>query len=395
MSSKKILIVGAGIGGLTTAGLLRKKGFEVEVFERRDQVLGEQGTALNIWSNAVKALDRLGLGNNVRSIGCPIERQTIYSWKGTLLMDTPVGEISGEYGAPSVNIRRSDLVTLLYDFCKDVSIQLGRRYVGYKEDAQGVTVQLDNGDEVRGDVLIGADGLRSRVRAQLVGDGDPDYLGYTIWRGISEGPGLNKKGNLAMYWGPRGINGGCWWVDNDHVSWTLGLNTQAGGKDEPGKVKEDLLQMIHDFPEAMKMAIKQTPEDKLFRIDGYARTKADKWGEGRVTLLGDAAHAMPTIYGQGACQAIEDAVLLAESLAEAPDVITGLRTYERSRQPRMNWIRSKIYFGTKIQTLTNPLLLFLKNFYVKWFFPKKANLKTWRRLLAFNDEGIQVTEYEK
>lgn len=396
MRGQKIIIAGAGIGGLTVAALLRKKGWDVEVIERRRQEWSaEKGTALNIWSNAVKALERVGVGQTLAERGFPIKRQTIFSWKGTLLMDTPVAEISRQSGAPSVNIRRYDLLELLRAECQGVPIHLGQRCVGYKQEADGVRVHLENGEELHADALIGADGLRSAVRAQLLNDGEPDYLGYTIWRGISEGPGIHEKGELAMYWGPRGVNGGCWWVDEEHVSWTLGKNTPAGGRDEPGRVKMQLLEMVADFPAPLRTAIRQTPEERIFRTDGYARSHTDRWGEGRVTLLGDAAHAMPTIYGQGACQAIEDAVVLADSLTEAKDLVSGLRHYEKRRQERMNWVHAKVMFGTRMQAMENPLLLWLKNVYVKRFFPQKANVKTWKRLLAFNDEGIQLADYEK
>ncbi|WP_124727923.1 FAD-dependent monooxygenase [Staphylospora marina] len=390
--TRRILIAGAGIGGLATAIALKQKGFEAEIFERRENILAERGTALNIWSNAITALNRLGLGDAVVATGARIRRQTIYSYKGDLLMDTPVEQISR---VPSVNLRRSDLMRILRAGAEDVPIRFGVAVTGYRQDADGVTLLMENGEEVRGAALIGADGIRSAIRKQMTGCGEPEYLGYTIWRGISSGPVGIEPGNLAMFWGTNGLNGGCWAVDDTRFSWTIGLNTEPGGKDEPGTVKRKLLTLLEKFPEPMKKAVELTPEEDIFRIDGHAWTEAETWIDGRVVLLGDAAHAMPTVYGQGACQALEDAVVLAESLAGATDVREGLRRYVDRRKPRMDWIRGKVFFGAKMQKMGNPLFVQLKNMYLKHFFPQKANLATWQRLLAFDDEGVEVERNEQ
>jgi FAD-dependent urate hydroxylase len=379
-----ILIAGAGICGLTTAIALRKKGFKVQIFERHENVLGEKGTALNIWSNAITALNCIGLGDAVTRKGNPITRQTVWSCNGDLLMDTPVGEISQEIGAPSVNIRRSDLIQILYEACTDIPIHFGVQCKDYDESDDGITLYLSNGENVHGQALIGADGIRSSIRTKLLADGNPSYLGYTIWRGISKARLNNEPGNLVLLWGP-GINGGYWTVDDEHVSWTLGLKAPLGGKDEIGKVKSKLLNLVHDFPESFQKTIKLTPEEAIIRTDSYARENAEKWGHGLVFLAGDAAHASPTTYGQGGCQAIEDSIVLAENLDRESDIVVGLRRYEAQRKSRVDWVRSKTFFASNIQkNFSDPLSFYLKCLYVSNFIPKEENTKTWRRLLTYN-----------
>lgn len=378
----RVLIVGGGIGGLTAAIALRRKGFNVEVYEGREKNVNEKGTGLNIWTNAMLALDSIGLKSAVMKMGSPIERSEIRSSKGKLLLENETRVLARELGAPSVAIRRRDLVQALLSALDDIPVHYASRCVAYREDADGVTLQLDDGREVKGAILIGADGIRSGIRAQLEGVNAPTFLGQTVWRGISNIDGDLARDTFLMIWGDRGVVGGCYHVDSTHACWFVGTNAQPGGQDVAGKVRSTLKQLVDGMVGPLASIVGATPENDIIRTDLYHHASIS-WGKGRVTLLGDAAHAMPTVLGQGACQSIEDAVVLADSLARVVNGIEGLRDYEQRRIPRVTWVRNKVYKLAKFQGWDNPFKCWLRNNIVQ-FVPSKGSMRMWRELLSFS-----------
>jgi 2-polyprenyl-6-methoxyphenol hydroxylase-like FAD-dependent oxidoreductase len=203
------------------------------------------------------------------------------------------------------------------------------------QDASGVTATFADGTTERGDLLIAADGLHSGVRRQLWDDGPPRFTGYTAWRAITATP-PHLEGRLGhtKYLGPGGTFG-VWQLPEQRVFWFGSHRARPGGRHAgPDEVKAHLLSLRGSWPEPIPELIAQTPATEILRHDTFDRRPLRRWVRGRVALLGDAAHPMQPNLGQGACQAIEDALFLGHALAGAADPVAGLRAYERARRAR-------------------------------------------------------------
>ncbi len=361
----KVMVAGAGIGGLSAAIALRRAGFEVVVFERAPE-LGEVGAGLLLAANAQKALGRLGLAGAVASLGTPSSAFEVRSWRGRVLAGNPAGELDKKLGTSTVAVHRADLQALLIREAGEGTLRLGAEVEGFGQDAGGVMVSLAGGVEERADLLVGADGLRSRVRASLFGPTSPRYAGYTAWRAVVEpGEQLLPRGTGFESWG-RGARFGCAHVGGGGVYWFATRNAPEGeGDGQPGGptgTKAALLRRFGGWHRPIGDLIGAAHEDAILRTDIYDREPlAERWGQGGVTLLGDAAHPMTPDLGQGAAQAMEDAVVLARSLREAGDTAEALRRYERLRSARAAMVVLRSRRVGRIGQLENPLLCLLRD----------------------------------
>ena len=230
--SARIVVAGAGIGGLTTAIALCRAGFEVTVFERAAE-LGEIGAGLLLAANAQKALGKLGLSKEVGSLGTPTSAADIRSWHGEVLASIPAAELEKGIGAASAAVHRADLQALLLREVGEGPLRLDSEVSGFEQDEAGVTVLFVDGSEERADLLVGADGLRSKVRAELFGPEEPRYAGYTAWRAVVEPEReLLPWGSGFESWG-RGQRFGCAHIGKGRVYWSATRNAPEGEKDGP------------------------------------------------------------------------------------------------------------------------------------------------------------------
>ncbi len=353
----RALIVGGGIGGLTTARALRRADIEATVFERADDPRTvEAGGGIILWHNALRAFGEVGLADRVRSAGPEIEHFEFRSWRGGLIAHWPVAEMARQFGAPTIGVNRADLYPKLIEALEEGTVRFDVACVGFEQDAAGVTARFADGREERGDLLIGADGIRSTIRAQLLGPAKPRYAGYSLWQAsiplahpaAPDGYGRVLWGRGARFVYHHVAGGRIYWTAIDH-----GAEGQRGVEDWR---KEQLLERFRGWQEPTTTLIAATAPDALSRLDVYDRPPTSRWGEGRVTLLGDAAHPMAPNVGQGAAQAAEDAVVLARCLRAATDVPAALRAYEAQRMGRTAaMIKESRTVGTLGQW-RNPLL---------------------------------------
>ncbi|WP_158581591.1 FAD-dependent monooxygenase [Actinomadura spongiicola] len=398
MTRQRIVIAGAGIGGLATAAALGHNGgdYDIEIYERADAVRGLAGSGLTIWGNAVAALGRVGLGDAVKELGSPLESQVVVTDGGSTLTEAPIGRFQREHADIGVGIRRQALLDMLLRAVGPDRVRYEERVVGYRAtgDGDGVDVLLQSGGAVRADILIGADGLRSAIRRQMLGDGDPTPLKHMVWRGISDSSAHFPAETVLMVYGAHATRMVAWPVDDDSVCWSIGRNgTPARDSASPAVLKEQLLSFIDGFPKANRHILENTPAERLIRTDLFARKRLNRLVDGRVALLGDAGHAMPTVFGQGACMAIEDAVVLADCLADAPSDQTpdaGLREYERRRLPRLEWVREQVFKVSRYQEWESPLLVTMRNTVMRTM-PASRQEAMWRRMFAF-DPGRPAEE---
>lgn len=341
--SRRAIIIGAGIGGLAAGIALGNVGVDVEIYEQSEG-LREVGAGITLYGNALKALARIGLDRVVAEHGA-FARSGRYTTSGGRVL-TEFGEKHSR-NLQMLGIHRGDLMDCLANrFGKD-EIKLGRKFVEYNQDESGVIASFEDGSVARGNLLVGADGLRSAVARQMHGDTAPRYSGSFAWRGVSElahekipfGSGLISFG--------RGLQFGAVHIGGGKIYWFGAVSDPEGHGGRTGI--KDVLSVFGDWHEPVADLIESTPEAELLTHDLYDRDPRPFWAAGRVALLGDAAHPMVPYMGQGGCQALEDAVLLAFALKfEArPDVALGLYEFERRTRAESFVVGSR-----KAQTLT-------------------------------------------
>ena len=349
----KIIIVGGGIGGLTTALALRHQGIEAIVLERAAQMT-EVGAGVQIAANGTIVLRKLGLEPALAAIATVPSR---YDYRdlatGRLLYLAPLGqEAAARYGAVMYNVHRADLIQLLYEALPPETVKLNAECVSIKQDAEGAVVELRSGETIRGDAVIGADGIHSAVRHALRGPEEKQFANILMWRALIpsrklEGLDLPVAGNnwfglqrsMVSYWVRKDLYSILAAVPATEVrreSWT-----------ESGDVGELLDSFRGCEPTVQKML---EAVDSSFITGMYYRDPIETWTDGRITLLGDAAHAMVPYLAQGACQSIEDAWALAVCLRRHgdDDIHGALTEYERRRQPRTTRIQAGARFAVKM-----------------------------------------------
>lgn len=301
----------------------------MEVYERAPELL-EVGAGLTIQPNAVTALRGIGLDSAVREGGRMQAASRLVRGDGRVLSALPLDEVYAQVGAPALGIHRATLQRLLLNALGPGPLHSGRTVTRYEAGPDGATVAFAEGGAAEGLLLVGADGLRSAVRAQLLADGEPVYRGYTTWRGVALRSAETLAEASTEYWG-CGRRFGIVPIDGERVYWYATLNAPPGGVDTS---RDTLRALFADWPAPVDALLEATPEEAILRADVLDRPPTRRWGAGPVTLLGDAAHPMTPNLGQGACQAIEDAVVLAQCLEGAGDRVAALRRYEDRRRKR-------------------------------------------------------------
>jgi 2-polyprenyl-6-methoxyphenol hydroxylase-like FAD-dependent oxidoreductase len=352
----KALIAGAGIAGLAAGIALRRVGVDVQIFERSRE-MREIGAGLMIWPNGTRALQALGV--EVRAM--TIDRLFFRNWRGHLLMEPPMRAISERYGSKVAVVHRADLQSALVRSLGREGLYLGAEVIGFEEAAAHVMVRLRDGTSDSGDLLIGADGLRSPVRRQLLGDGDPVYLGATIWRGMVDSEGLSLKPGHGINWIGRGSEFLAFHLADHRIYWACVTKEPRGEKPGPGGHKQDVLERFAAWEEDIPALVAATAPGAILRNDMYDRPPTRHWSGGRVTLAGDAAHPMTPNQGQGACQALEDAVALGESLEGELDIEKAFELYEKRRVRRANRAVAMSRQASRGVHIENPLLCALRD----------------------------------
>ena len=356
----KAIIAGGGIGGLTAAVALRRAGVEVAVFERAPEI-EEIGAGITLWANATRPLKRLDVYEEVRSSGAAEIGGELRSWHGALISEIPADALRSRFGEANLAVHRADLQGALLSALPEGTVWLGRELVGFSQNGREVVARFADGHEERGDLLVGADGIHSSVRAQLFGRRPPRYAGYTAWRGVADAgeEGLPEGVGLNL-WG-RGSEFGLVGIGRGRFYWFATKNAPEGEADSAAGRRREVLDLLSGWYEPARATVEATADPKILRNDIYDREPLKSWGMGRVTLLGDAAHPMTPNLGQGACQAIEDAVVLARCLDGGEEVFASLRRYEDRRVSRTAAVVRRSRFVGKLIQLENPLLCRLRD----------------------------------
>ncbi len=360
-NSGRVLIAGAGIGGLSVALALLNRGIDVEIHEQASE-LREVGAGVQISPNGSRVLYALGVGEEMRALSCEPAGKEVRLWstgRTWKLFDLGADAID-RYGWPYFTVYRADLHQVLVNAvrrAKPDAIHLNSRCAGFRQDADSVTLQLEDGREVSGDALIGADGVHSRIRAGLFGKDSPTFSGIMAWRGVIPierlperlrrpvgtnwiGPGGHiisyplRRGELMNFAGYTERSD--WLVE----SWSVAGTTEEYANDFKGW-HEDIHTHIRCIDTPFKWAL-------------LIRAPLERWSIGRVTLLGDACHPTLPFLAQGAVMALEDGLVLGRALEQYADIPLALQKYESARRERANRMVRGSSENTK--RFHNPLL---------------------------------------
>lgn len=326
------MVAGAGIGGTTAAAALAHDGFDVAVLERApnlDHVA--VGGGIHLWPNGQKALAYLdGRDRALRDeldADARLKRASFETFRGGRMVQWDTHD--------TLSVLRGTLHRHLGAAVPAAAVRTDAVVEHYAEHADGVTVTLAGGETIDADALIAADGVRSTIRAQLLADGPPRYAGYSTWTGVVDAEHPAAPPGLFRILFGRGARFLYYYVGHRKLYWEATVALPEGHDFGEGH-QDALLSQFAAFAEPTATLISATDESTIVRGDIYDRPPTKTWVSGRVALLGDAAHPMTNALGQGANQAMEDAIVLSDSLKGAPDIGAGLLAYQRRRVPRAN-----------------------------------------------------------
>jgi 2-polyprenyl-6-methoxyphenol hydroxylase-like FAD-dependent oxidoreductase len=327
--ARRAIVVGAGIGGLAAARVLRNAGFEVRVLERSTD-LRPEGAGISLWPNAVRVLRELDLAETLPSAGVFSADSGLRRWDGRLLAPTDPAEIERRYGTPMLLLQRTTLHdALLGDGVREL-VQTGAEAIRVSESSARAQVELRSGETFEADLLIGADGVHSKVRTGLLEDGPPRASGLLAYRAIADLP--PREVGLGEYWGAGRVFG-LVPVDGGRLYWFATRRTSGGEPPEPDPIPS-LLERHRGWAPEIGAVLEATAPAEVMRHDLLDRRPSRRWVGERTALLGDAAHPMLPFLGQGACQALEDAQALSQALRNTADLPAALGDYEAQRRRR-------------------------------------------------------------
>jgi 2-polyprenyl-6-methoxyphenol hydroxylase-like FAD-dependent oxidoreductase len=354
VGSLRVGIAGGGIGGLALAISLAGAGMDPVVLERVGDIRRAQlGGSIHLWPNGNRALQAAGVYDAVRASvddDAVVHHQTWETARGRQLADWNLTE--DVHGMPTLSVIRGVFHGVLADAAA-ATIQLDSAVEGFEQDGDGVRVQIAGGKEERFDILVGADGLYSKVREQLVGD-SPYFAGYTTWNSIIPHEHPLILNTIRAYFG-SGLRFVTWSVSDKQTYWEAISAEPEGAKDPEGGHRGAVLERFGDWVDPIRSLVEATPEERINRADSYARRAAPRWGEGRVTMMGDAAHAMTNAAGQGGNQAVEDAIVLTRCLQRNDDPTAALREYESLRRKRAEAMVTRSRVLAKMALMRGPV----------------------------------------
>lgn len=330
-TTKKIVIVGGGIGGAATALALHHAGFKPVVYERSQQLRG-LGAGVALWANATHVLKKLGVLSEVLRKGNVITRYQFRSQRGKELMTIPVDH----FDTPALCIHRADLHAQLCRYIPPEQFVLGQAFERLESFGSQVMVHFASGLTVEADALIGADGLNSRVRSQL-DDSKPIYRGCTAWRGLTDYiPSTLGQDYITEFLGCGKAFG--FVMIGTRMYWYAAAKAPEGQLDAAGGRKRELEELFQDWHAPIPELIAATDEDNILKTDLYDRVPTLPWSQQNITLLGDAAHPTLPTMGQGACMALEDAIVVTQCLRTQSNSSAAFQQYESQRFARTKMI---------------------------------------------------------
>lgn len=347
----EVVVVGGGIAGLTLTLALRQRGHKVQVYEQARE-LREAGAGLTVWPNASKVLFELGLKEDMDRLAVEPAWQKIFHYRTqeTLHSFERGAKLRRDYGAPLYQMHRQDLHGLLIRKVEETapgSIHLGHRAVGIDRRAGGGgQATFSNGVTAQGDLVVGCDGIRSAVRELMFGHEDPLFTQVIAFRALVPAERTSERFRAdptGIHLGPKSNFVHYYIRDRTAVNF-LGFALVDDWEEEGWRIpatRDEVLARFGDYNDTVLSLIDAAPQEALFKWGLFDREVRETWHDGPFVLAGDAAHPMLPFLGQGAGMCIEDAMILARSITEKPDLADALPAYQEARKPRANYALRK------------------------------------------------------
>lgn len=351
-------IIGGGIAGLTTAIALRRMGIDAMVVEAAPE-FRPVGAGLSLAANAMQAFSEIGIADAVIAAGRKIDAITIFDQHGRVISKANTERVNAKYGISNFSIHRADLHRVLYSFLSPELITLGKRSAGVEKIEGGYRVFFADGSSLDSSYLIIAEGIHSPLRNSIVPDSKLRYAGYTCWRGIVE----NEK-DIEMVSETWGSNGrfGIVPLANRQIYWFATKSVKEPGSKFKDFTRTDLIHNFRDYHEPVADLIMATPQEQIIWNDIFDLEPMNRYAYGDLVFLGDAAHATTPNLGQGACMAIEDAVVLANCLKKNSRASMAFECFQQKRMKRTHAIVKNSRQLGEIAQMENPGLCKIRNF---------------------------------
>lgn len=349
----KIAIIGGGIGGLTTALALQKNNLDVTIYESAPEIK-PVGAGIIMANNAMQVFNKLGIRYKIEKAGHKISAIKITDPQLKTLSDVQLNTFENKYGVHNTAIHRGDLQMILAQEIGFENIKLSKR-LSKIEQRNGYQLTFEDGTFAHADAVIGADGIKSVVRHQILNIGKLRSAKQKCWRGVSEFDWAAKYNHQAYEaWG-KGRRFGFVRINDRKVYWYAVVNENLVKK------TDHLAELFAEFNPEVPRMISETPQEKIFVNDIIDLEPIFQWQKDRVCLIGDAAHATTPNMGQGACQAIEDAYILGKLFGEGKNAEQVFTQYEELRMKKAHYIVNTSSIIGKVSHYENNLAVWLRN----------------------------------
>jgi len=346
----KVLISGGGIGGLTAALCCLHFGHDVTVFEQAAE-LGEVGAGIQLPPNAMKVFDALGLSEAIaQNAFRPESIEARMGESGRPIFTIPLAQQAVErWGSPYLHIHRADYIEALREALLERApdaLRLGAAIKNYQNDEEAVTIALKSGETISGDTFFGADGIKSAIRAQMIGDDKAVFTGNVAWRGVVpiDALGETAPNPTACVWMGKGRHAVTYRLRGGKLANFVGVVEREDWTGEGWRAVGPISEALKDFEgwhPTVTSLLKAIPQDSLFRWALFDRPPLSRWVDGRVALLGDAAHPMLPFLAQGAAMAVEDSWVLAQQISQSGrPVADSLKVYQSLRLNRTSRVQA-------------------------------------------------------
>lgn len=353
---KKIIVIGAGIGGLTVGIGLKKLGYQITIYESSKSIEGI-GAGLGLASNAIHALKYLKLSDGISKFGAPVSATRILTKDGKLLVEADSKLLKNAESHVNFALHRKDLHQYLYTQLDQTEVIPDKRAYKFTQTKDNVFIEFTDGTSDSADFLIAADGVGSTIRKSLVPKSFPRYAGYTCWRAVIQNPGIPTLESSEV-WGKEGRFGYVS-LHPDLIYWYACINTKKRNVRSFGL--EELQNNFSSYAAPIPDILNHTFDSQLIQNDIVDIKPLKKFAFQRILLIGDAAHATTPNMGQGACMALEDAAVLIHELQHTPSEIESFKRFEKKRLQRTRYIIITSRRMGRIAQWDNPWLIPIRN----------------------------------